>query len=65
MEKVYLGDSVYAQIEHGMIKLTTEDGVSVSNTIYLELEVFDALCAYVVAWLRQGSSKVKKEHKQE
>jgi len=57
MEKVYLGDSVYAQIEHGMIKLTTEDGVSVSNTIYLELEVFDALCAYVV--------KVKKEHKQE
>jgi hypothetical protein len=41
--KRYLGDSVYAAIEDGMIKLTTENGRETTNTIYLELEVFHAL----------------------
>jgi len=45
--KVYLGDSVYADIENGMIKLTTEDCVDESNTIYLEPEVYNALVQYV------------------
>lgn len=45
--KFYLGDSVYAEIEHGMVKLTTDNGFGPSNTIYLELDVYNALVAYV------------------
>ena len=49
MHKVYIGDSVYAEIENGMIKLTTENGREgdPSNTIFLEPEVLDALNRYV------------------
>lgn len=45
--KVYLGDSVYAEVVNGMIRLTTDDGDGRSNEIFLELEVFEALVAYV------------------
>jgi len=41
--KVYLGDSVYAEIIDGQIKLTTEDGEMQTNAIYLERVVYDAL----------------------
>jgi len=47
MEKVYLGDSVYAEVRNGMIVLTTEDGVSVSNEICLEMYVYQALVRFV------------------
>jgi len=50
MPKTYLGDSVYAEInEWGQITLTTENGLpnDPSNVIYLEPEVFQALCKYV------------------
>ena len=33
MNKIYLGDSVYVEIEGGMFKLTTENGMGASNTI--------------------------------
>ena len=42
-DRSYLGDGVYADIERGMIKLTTEDGIRATNTIFLEIEVYDAL----------------------
>lgn len=42
MEKTYLGDGVYLDQEPGSLVLTTEDGVSVTNTIYLEEEVLAA-----------------------
>jgi hypothetical protein len=45
--KTYLGDGVYADIENNMVKLTTEDGISVGNVIYLESEVYDALVNFV------------------
>ena len=45
--KRYLGDAVYVDVERGRLKLTTEDGISASNTIYLEPEVYAALIAYV------------------
>lgn len=48
MQKEYLGDSVYAEIEGGMIKLTIEnDSSGPSNTIYMEPAVYDALVQYV------------------
>jgi hypothetical protein len=40
--KEYLGDGVFVDIEDGMIKLTTEDGIKATNTIYLEVEVLEA-----------------------
>ena len=42
-EKEYLGDGVYVEEEGGMIKLTTEDGMRVTNCIYLEPDVWRAL----------------------
>lgn len=47
MEKRYLGDSVYAAIDGGMVQLTTENGAGPTNEIFLELEVFEALKRYV------------------
>ena len=46
IDREYLGDSVYAAIEHGMIRLTTENGSNPSNMIYLEPEVIMALLRY-------------------
>jgi hypothetical protein len=48
-DRHYLGDAVYVAIEHGMVKLTTEDGRTATNTIYLEVDVMDALEAW---WTR-------------
>lgn len=50
-DKDYLGDGVYVCKEDGMLKLTTENGVEVTNTIYLEVPVFLALVRYAK---RQG-----------
>lgn len=46
--KEYLGDSVYIEEdEGGLVRLTTEDGVEASNTIYLEPEVVRAMAEYL------------------
>lgn len=45
--KVYLGDSVYIEIENGMVKLTTENGFGATNTIFLNMEVYEAMLVYV------------------
>jgi hypothetical protein len=47
-QKTYLGDAVYAEVRDGMIWLTTENGISVTNEIALEVEVFEALVRYGV-----------------
>lgn len=47
MNKQYLGDGVYVDIEHGMIKLTTENGIEATNTIYLEDSVLNNLLEYI------------------
>jgi hypothetical protein len=52
VSKVYLGDSVYADVEDGMIKLTTENGLGPTNTIYLDAEVYLALVDYVSARIK-------------
>lgn len=49
----YLGDSIYADFnDHGQIVLTTENGITVNNKIYLELEVMDNLLNYLT-WLKE------------
>lgn len=47
MNKDYLGDSVYADFQHGQVFLTTENGMGASNTIVLEPEVCEALIRYL------------------
>ena len=47
MRKHYIGDAVYVEYDGLDIILTTEDGVSVTNSIVLEPKVWDNL----VAWL--------------
>lgn len=47
--KQYIGDSVYAKFDGGVLELTTENGLPTdpSNTIILEREVFESLVKYV------------------
>jgi hypothetical protein len=45
--KVYLGDSVYVDNDGYYLILTTENGDSPSNVIYLERPVWRSLCEYV------------------
>lgn len=52
-KKIYLGDAVYAAFDGAGITLTTEDGVRVSNEIYLEPDVVKSLFDYVEA-IKQG-----------
>jgi hypothetical protein len=40
VKKIYIGDSVYAEIDRGMIRLTTDNGLGASNEIYLEDSVW-------------------------
>jgi hypothetical protein len=49
-KKEYLGDSVYVEFDGFGLTLTTENGnpyCMVSNTIYLEGQVYQALLDYV------------------
>ena len=46
-EKQYIGDGVYVEFDLGMIRLTTENGIEITNQIYLEPEVWRALKAWV------------------
>ncbi len=46
--KVYLGDGVYAAWEHDGVTLTTENGISATNTIVLETEVLGSFCRYLL-----------------
>jgi hypothetical protein len=45
--KSYLGDALYADFDGHDVILTTENGVHISNTIYLEPEVVAALLEYL------------------
>ena len=50
----YLGDAVYADVESGMIKLMTWDGLTVQDQIYLEPAVFEALVRFAKARNERG-----------
>jgi hypothetical protein len=46
MSKEYIGDGVYANPNDGGIELTTENGIDIDNTIYLEWSVMKTLIAF-------------------
>ena len=50
-DRVYLGDSVYAEFAGSMVTLTTDNGEGPTNTIHLEPFVIRALNRY---FERQG-----------
>ena len=47
MNKEYLGDGVYVDFDGYHIVLTTEDGVSATNTIFMDGAVITQLEAYI------------------
>ena len=55
-KKVYLGDGAYADFDGYGIILTTEDGISIQNTIYLEPEVLNSLLKYTHSLSTEGKS---------
>ena len=47
-DKIYLGDGVYGRIDDfGNVILTTENGISTTNTIHLEPEVLRSLMEWL------------------
>lgn len=55
--KEYLGDGVYAVFDGHAIVLTTENGVCITNTIYVEPQVLEALLAWIER--RRAASEAK------
>jgi len=46
--KAYLGDGAYVDFDGYALILTAEDGITVTNTIVLEPEVYAELVKYVM-----------------
>jgi hypothetical protein len=47
--KQYLGDGLYADFNGFQLILTAEDGVHITNRVFLEPQVWSALQKYVAA----------------
>lgn len=47
MSKQYIGDGVYVDYDGTSLILTTENGITITNSIYLEPEVWAELDNYV------------------
>jgi hypothetical protein len=45
--KIYLGDGVYAGLDGYQLVLTTENGLGVTNKIYLDPQVIESLNLFV------------------
>jgi hypothetical protein len=54
--KVYLGDSVYAEVDGDNLLLTTCNGGVVANSVYLEPEVLAALLTYLDHPLKEDTT---------
>ena len=53
VEKEFLGDGVYVEVENGMFKVTTENGIEATNTIFLEPAIYHALVKYATRALSE------------
>jgi hypothetical protein len=60
MKRRYLGDGVFADFDGHHIVLTAEDGIQVTNRVYLEPGVFAALVKYqatLLDWIAERQRK--------
>lgn len=60
--KQYIGDGVYAGFDGYHVVLTTENGISATNTIALESEVLTEFDNYR-EWLKQKIEEISNEQK--
>lgn len=60
MDKVYLGDGCYVSFDGYALELTTSNGIKITNRIFLEPEIWDALNRFV-ARLKESTEKVESE----
>lgn len=56
-EKTYIGDGVYVDWDGYHLVLTTEDGISATNTICLEPAVQIKLVEYIENMIKQDEAK--------
>ena len=54
-EYVYLGDGLYAQNEHGQIKLMANDHRHPTDTVYLDARVLEAFEAFIAQERLKGT----------
>lgn len=54
MEKTYLGDSVYAEVDVVGVKIYTDNGYGPTNEIFLEPEVYEALVIFADQVFEKG-----------
>ena len=58
IQKTYLGDGAYAEYDGFGVEVTTENGIAVTNRVYLEPEVFVSLMKYAsLFWDLSESTK--------
>ncbi len=57
VEKVYLGDGLYAQFDGYQIALTAENGVEVLESVYLDPYVYKAFTRFVEDKTTFGTDK--------
>lgn len=53
MPKEYLGDGCYVDIERGIVKLTTSNGLRDTNTVFMEPEVLK----FFERWVKEMRSR--------
>lgn len=54
MKKEYLGDGLYIEVEYFALKVTSENGIEVLNTIVMESREFKALQSYYNRAIEEG-----------
>ena len=52
--KEYLGDGVYIAVEDGQLLLTTENGIAVTNSIYIDNTLLKRLNQFASKVYEQG-----------
>lgn len=62
MNKVYLGDAVYAEVDRGMLKLTTDYGCGATNEIFLEPQVYERMLEFVNGLNKKSNTSKAVKH---
>jgi len=53
--KTYIGDGAYVEVEHGRVKLTTNNGYEDTNTILMEGPVVESF----IRWVQKIKSSIQ------